>query len=109
MASSTTLAISNVSNFPNPFSRTTIFQFDHNRPGQDLQVYIDIYDMRGKLVHTINNVINTPGTRSVAIEWNGDEDGGRRLANGIYFYRLTVKSADGQQASLSQKLVIMHN
>jgi len=109
VANASTLAISNLSNYPNPFSKYTTFQFDDNQPGQNLQVYIDVYSVQGKLVYSLNDEINSPGTRSVAIQWNGDDGTGARLANGIYLYRLTVKTADGQRASLTQKLVIMHN
>ncbi len=109
VANSLTLAISNLSNYPNPFSKYTTFQFDDNQPGQNLQVFIDVYSIQGKVVYSMDDEINSPGTRSVAIQWNGDDGSGARLANGIYLYRLTVKTADGQQASLTQKLVIMHN
>jgi flagellar hook assembly protein FlgD len=55
---------------------------------------LGIYDVAGKLVRTLVDGTVKPGNHSVT--WNRTDNGGRRVANGTYFYRLTV---DGKSAS----------
>ena len=44
------LAISEVMNYPNPFSSQTTFSFNHNRAGEALEVTVQIYHRTGKLL-----------------------------------------------------------
>ncbi len=101
------LMLDHVLNYPNPFTTRTSFWFDHNRPGEELQVNITIYTVTGKLVKTIRNTIISSGTRSNEVEWNGRDDYGSKIGRGVYIYRLTVKTTDGQTAQKLQKLYIL--
>ena len=42
------LVVENLMNYPNPFSDFTRIHFEHNRPDDELDVRMDIYDMNGK-------------------------------------------------------------
>jgi hypothetical protein len=107
VASSEKLAIAKIFNFPNPLTDQTTFQFEYNRPDEDLNVKIDIYDMQGQLMKQIKAALNTSSSRVTGIQWDGTSDGGARLGQGMYVYRLTVTTADGQTAQQSQRLVVI--
>ena len=107
VAGSSKLAIDKIFNYPNPLVDHTIFQFEHNRPNENLQVYISIFDMHGNLIKEIDQVINGPGDRVTSISWNARNDDGATVASGIYVYSITVKAQDGQTVQKGQKLVII--
>jgi hypothetical protein len=97
--------ITHVRNFPNPFSVSTIFAFEHNQPNTDLDVTINIYTSSGALVKRIKQVVNTGGTRNCQINWNGDNQSGAKLAKGIYIYKVIVV-AGGTKIENTQQLIL---
>ena len=107
VSSSAGLALTHVLNYPNPFTTYTEFWFEHNQPCCGLDVQIQIFTITGRLAKTINRKVTTNGFRAEPIEWDGNDDYGSPLARGVYIYRLRVKSADGQYAEKSEKLVIL--
>jgi hypothetical protein len=89
------LALWNVLNYPNPFARKTSFAFMVNK---NSDVTIEIYTVNGRVI----DKITTTGTQAYnSVEWDGSA-----CANGIYFYKLTVKSGE-ETLSTVNKLVIM--
>lgn len=101
------LALTHVLNYPNPFTTHTTFWFEHNRPGEDLSVLVQILTVSGKLVKSIRRTINTPGNRSSDIDWDGRDDYGSRIGRGVYIYRLRVRGTDGSTVDVFQKLYIL--
>lgn len=101
------LSIDHVLNYPNPFTTSTTFWFDHNRAGEELRVSVEIYTITGKLVKTIRQTIFSTGNRSSEVQWNGRDDYGNRLGRGVYIYRLKVQAADGKSAEKLEKLYIL--
>ncbi len=97
-----------VYNYPNPFSTRTQFMFEHNMPNENIYVTINIYSITGKVVKSIRTMVNTPGTRVNDIEWDGKDELGDKLGNGVYIYKLSVKSASGFSDSKLQKIVILN-
>jgi len=85
-------------NSPNPFNPSTSIQYQVGRAGN---VAIRIYDLRGRLVRTLLDDWVEPGRYSA--EWDGTSDGSRRVASGVYFYRMSV---DGSEVS-SKKAVVL--
>jgi len=71
-------------NYPNPFNSQTVIAFDIFNPG-NLQLHI--YDSNGNLVKTLIS-----GERrevgSYTINWDGNNDQGKTLSSGVYFYKL---------------------
>jgi hypothetical protein len=98
--------IDRVYNYPNPFTTNTSFQFEHNRPGEELQVMVQIFNVSGRLVKTIQQDLVSMGTRISNIGWDAKDEYGDKLGRGVYVYRLKVKAADGSIADKYQKLVI---
>ena len=108
VAENSSLALKHILNYPNPFTTNTAFQFEHNRPNQPLQVQVQVFTVSGKLVKTINSLVNSPGTRVTDIHWDGLDDYGGKIGKGVYIYRLKVKSLlDDALAEEYEKLVIL--
>ena len=100
------LVLDHVLNYPNPFTTKTQFWFEHNRPGQNLQVHIQIFTVAGKLVKSIKQTINDAGNRSCEVEWDGRDDFGDKLARGVYVYRITVTPPEGKKKQRIERLVV---
>ncbi|MBN2379141.1 T9SS type A sorting domain-containing protein [candidate division WOR-3 bacterium] len=72
---------------PNPFVGSTkvSFALPHTT-----NVSLKVYDISGKLVATLVNGTEKPGRHSVT--WNGTDDAGRTVAQGIYLVRMESES-----------------
>lgn len=101
------LALENLMNYPNPFRDFTHFKFTHNQPFSELGVRIEIYDLSGRLMQTIETTVNSPGYQSPPIPWDGKDQEGRTIGNGIYLYRLILQTPEGNVSTLTQKLVVL--
>jgi hypothetical protein len=97
-----------VYNYPNPVTDNTVFQFEHNKSGDNLKIYLYIYDLTGRLVYSERNEELAAGYRSEMITWDGKSIYGGKLPKGIYIYRLRVETSEGQVAEKSNKLVIIN-
>lgn len=108
VAENARLALDHVLNYPNPFTTHTAFWFEHNRPGDVLEVKVEIFSVSGKIVKTIFTQVNTESYRVDNIEWDGLDNFGDPIGNGVYVYKLSVKAAsDNSKATEFQKLVIL--
>lgn len=107
VAESENLAIKNLLNYPNPFTEQTAFYFDHNRPNENLEVLIQIFTVSGKLVKTINTIINSNAFRSEPINWDGLDDFGDKIGRGVYIYQIKVRTTEGETVTKIEKLVIL--
>lgn len=95
-------------NYPNPMRDYTRFQFEHNRPGIDQKITINIFDVSGRLVRTLEEKFYSTGYRSEPIEWDGRDDSGNKIPDGVYLYRLRVESSEGEFAEDFKKLIILN-
>jgi hypothetical protein len=95
-------------NYPNPFSTATEFMLEHNQSCDVMDVQIQIYTIGGRLVKTIQSQVNTQGFTTRGLFWDGRDDYGDRLANGVYIYRLQYQNSEGKRAEETQKLVILN-
>jgi len=100
------LVIDKLMNFPNPFTQSTTFSFEHNFPGQNIAVNLSIYTQNGKLVKQINKTVNTSGTRNVQITYDGTDAIGSRIARNVYIYKIQI-SAAGTNYQSSGKLICL--
>lgn len=109
VASSAELALKNVFNYPNPFTTHTSFIFQHNRPGDLLDVNVQIYTISGKVIKNINQTVVSEGysVNPNEITWNGLDDYGDLIGKGVYIYKVNVKGENGFSAQEFQKLVIL--
>jgi len=70
-------------NVPNPFNPQT--QIEFSLPTK-ATAQLTIHDLRGRLVRTLRSGTLEAGTHQVTFDGKGDD--GRRLASGVYVYRL---------------------
>jgi hypothetical protein len=109
VANTESIALDHVLNYPNPFSTNTIFHFDHNRAGEDLDIQIQIFTVSGKLIKTLAATSFGSKPHIAEISWNGRDDFGDVLAKGVYVYKLTIRSIkDGSKVSKYEKMVILN-
>ncbi|WP_160714323.1 type IX secretion system sortase PorU [Chitinophaga solisilvae] len=101
-----TLAIEEVTNYPNPVSHSTRFTFLHNQQGQELQIALQIFTTDGRLVKTMHNTIISGNSRFDGIPWDGRSESGARLPAGIYIYRLIIGSS-GKTRAMGGKMVLL--
>lgn len=101
------LAIDNLGNYPNPFSSSTHFVFEHNHPDEAMDVQITIYNTAGALARNIRQSFTPTGSRSADITWDGTDNSGAQLPSGVYVYRLNITTEKGFKSSAYQKLVIV--
>lgn len=100
------LVINHVLNYPNPFTTRTQFWFEHNKPGQDLEVQLQIFTISGRIIKMLKKTINTPGNRSSELEWDGKDDFGDKIGRGVYLYKLSVTAPGKLRKEKIEKLVI---
>lgn len=70
-------------NVPNPFNPSTVISYDLAGPAR---VELQIYDLAGRLVHTLRAGDETAGRHELS--WQGRDEAGRPVATGVYLYRL---------------------
>jgi len=107
VASSAELALEHILNYPNPFTTSTDFYFEHNKPDQMLEVLVQIFTVSGKLIKTISANMLSNGYKAGPIHWDGRDDFGDRIGRGVYVYRLRVKTEYDASAEKFEKLVIL--
>ena len=82
-------------NHPNPFNATTVIPFRvaaaSTPGGQGVPVELAVYDVLGRRVRDLVRAPLTPGHHQVS--WHGDDDGGRAVGSGVFFYRLSTPGA----------------
>jgi hypothetical protein len=103
---SSEMLLEEIYNYPNPFIDETYFNIEHNRPGQELEVVIRIYDLRGNLVTVLQNSVYSPGFRIDPPSWQGKSMGGATLGGGLYVYQVVVRSEQGEEAAGAGRLII---
>ena len=90
-------------NYPNPFNPVTTIEFSlgEAEDGSLTQhVNIDVYNILGQHVKTLMDTDIIPGNYHVI--WDATDHGGRRVATGIYLYRLQV-----DKESKSKKMLFL--
>ena len=91
--------ITNILNYPNPFSTKTHFVFTLTGSEIPDNFRIQIMTITGKVVKDIRRDELGPiriGRNVTEYTWDGRDEFGDQLANGIYLYRV-MTSIDGQQ------------
>ncbi len=90
--------VSNVFNYPNPFSTSTQFIFTLTGDEDPSNILIRIMTVTGKVVKeiTMTELGNVHiGLNKTDYKWDGRDEYGDRLANGVYLYQVITKKMDG--------------
>ncbi|GEM_PF-2289560 len=80
-------------NYPNPFNPETKFVFALPQAGE---VKLNIYSLTGQLVRALVDGKIAAGRHE--IPWNGQDQFGLTVANGVYWYQLIVTGEGGKMA-----------
>lgn len=84
-------------NYPNPFNPQTTISYNLSRKGK---VNVDIYNLKGQKVKSLLAESQDAGTHSIV--WKGDNDAGKSVSSGTYFYR--VKNGNDE---IVKKMLLM--
>ncbi|MBI5646306.1 MAG: hypothetical protein HY962_05180 [Ignavibacteriae bacterium] len=111
----TEASIRDVYNFPNPFAGATTFTFTLTGTGAPDEVQVKIYTVAGRLIRTMKSSdgsarfigpSNTPRVGLNAVAWDGTDEDGDVLANGVYFYKVIAKSGAASQEFIGRLAVL---
>ena len=93
--------INNISlnNYPNPFTISTHISF--SAPKGIKNFSIEIYNIRGQLVRTLETLAGSSPTEGYSI-WDGKDNNNHDVANGIYFYKLQT-----DKDSITKKMLMI--
>jgi hypothetical protein len=97
--------ISNLLNYPNPFSTSTRFVYTLTGVEPPAQFKIQILTVSGRIVREITQDEIGPlriGTHQTDYAWDGTDEFGDRLANGVYLYRVLAKKSNGEEFELME-------
>jgi hypothetical protein len=90
--------ISNLLNYPNPFTSSTAFVFTVTGSEVPQNIRIQILTISGKVVREITKDELGPihvGRNITDFKWDGTDTYGQKLANGVYLYRV-LTNLNGQ-------------
>jgi hypothetical protein len=85
--------ISNMLNYPNPFTTSTAFVFTITGSEVPQNIKIEIMTITGRIVREITKDELGPlhiGRNITEFKWDGTDQYGSKLANGIYLYRVVT-------------------
>lgn len=98
------LEILKVYNFPNPFSNQTYFTFVLTQIPDEIT--IKIYTIAGRLIREIKLSSIDLTTNFNKVFWDGRDEDGDLVGNGVYLYKVIARKNDKIQSVL-QKLAIV--
>jgi hypothetical protein len=75
-------------NSPNPFNPSTTISYEIPESSGSVKVVMAVYNIRGQKVITLVDELKETGQYSV--NWNGQDESGRRVSSGVYFYRMNA-------------------
>ncbi|HUQ64598.1 MAG TPA: C25 family cysteine peptidase, partial [Flavitalea sp.] len=91
--------ISNMLNYPNPFSTSTAFVFTITGSEIPQNMKVQILTVTGKIVREVTKEELGPlhiGRNITDFKWDGNDQFGQKLGNGVYLYRF-VTTLNGQR------------
>ncbi|GMQ24924.1 type IX secretion system sortase PorU [Algoriphagus sp. oki45] len=93
--------------FPNPASEVANFELSHNRPGQNLLLTLEVYNLLGQILFSKSYRLVRAEENIRDLSWFFFQSQTKYPAKGTYIYKLTLQSeSDFDFDSKSGKLVI---
>lgn len=100
---SSVFSVYEVFNYPNPMRDFTKFTFKISGSERPEKCKIKIYTVAGRLIKSIESF---PVIGFNSIEWDGRDEEGDNIANGVYLYKIIIEQAGKTETQL-QKLVVL--
>ena len=88
VSSQAEMVLTEVMNYPNPFSEMTSFYYHLSQDAD--RVEIKIFTQAGKLIRHIPFASGRSGY-NFTTTWNGEDQDGDKVANGVYIYKITAE------------------
>ena len=105
-------SVTNLINYPNPFSTSTRFVFTLTGSEIPQEIQIQIMTVTGKVVREIDEMELGPlriGNNITEFAWDGKDEFGDQLANGVYLYRVKMKlngsNIDQRESAIDKSFV----
>ena len=96
-----TLLVRNLLNWPNPMTSNTTFTFELSH---DAMVSLKIFSVSGRLLKKFEPYMAEIGFNALPQVWDGTDQDGDYLANGVYLYKLSAKSIVNGQSHETDKI-----
>lgn len=87
-----------LNNYPNPFNPSTKISFIIPN---NSNIEVNVYNIKGQKIKTLFQDEIDKGSHSIL--WNGDDDSGKPVSSGVYFYKLVI---DGKKERI-QKCILL--
>jgi hypothetical protein len=94
--------IKDVYKYPNPFSNETHFTFNLTGAIKPQEVNIKIYTVAGRLIKEIDVDVSTLQFGFNKIFWDGKDQDGNDIANGVYFYKISFVNNEEQKTQIKK-------
>jgi hypothetical protein len=95
------LVLRQLLNYPNPFAEFTEFCFEISQPAE---VNVKIFTVAGRLIRSLEGGWTPVGYNK--LYWDGRDQDGDPLANGVYIYKMTAANDEKSIQSIN-KLTVM--
>ena len=105
----TSSTVSNVVNYPNPFTTSTRFVYTLTGSDTDMDYRIRIFSASGRIVRELGPADLGDlriGTHQTDGSWDGTDTYGDRLAKGVYFYRFELQDRNGEAIEQRENLAL---
>ena len=102
----TNRSIANVYNYPNPLSDKTTFTFILTGTEAPNEVELKIYTVNGRLIRKEQYPGGSFRIGFNTIRWDGRDQDGDPLANGVYFYKIVARYTDTSVETINRLAVL---
>ncbi|MCC5919646.1 MAG: type IX secretion system sortase PorU [Cyclobacteriaceae bacterium] len=103
------IAINRLYNYPNPSSTHTKIVVEHEPINHSLEWVLELYSMSGELIHRHEDRLQRPsGIIELPIAW-GELGASNQMKEGVYIYKVYLKSAiDGRYGQRFSRMIVVN-
>ena len=101
------VALNSVFAYPNPAYDETTFRFSHNQECNAVEARVEVYDSRGRFVRGYKTDMHAQGSTTDLLKWDLTNDGGAKVEQGIYLFKIELIAINGASAQYGSKLVVV--
>lgn len=94
---------------PNPASSMTNLIISHRFPGSETYYEVRIFDLYGRLVWMKAETAVPDGKGAHVVPWDLTNGSGGKVSSGLYPFRVTVRSGEGEEVYEGQKIIVLNN
>lgn len=99
----TQVVLKDVLNKPNPFKEETNIYFDYTKDRVFFDLRVDIYDMLGKKINTLE--YSGLDDKTDYIRWDASDFSGNEINSGVYIFKIYLKDSEGDEFYTTQRMI----